>query len=142
MSKIKTQAQPAINTNKEEVISHFDERLKSTLDEGRKELIAKRHQRGYRSARENLNHLCDRDSFLEYGQLAVAAQRRRRDIDDLKKHTAADGIITGLATINVALFDEQASRAVVIVNDYTVLAGTQGFSTIKSSTVLLNSLLS
>lgn len=126
MSKIKTQPQQAINTNKKEVINEFDERIKSTLDEGRKELIAKRHERGYRSARENLNHLCDKDSFLEYGQFAVAAQRQRRDIDDLKKHTAADGIITGLATINADLFDEQSSRAVVIVNDYTVLAGTQG----------------
>mgnify|MGYP003385672950 FL=1 len=126
MSKIKTQAQPAINTNKGEVIRQFNERLKSTLDEGRKELIAKRHKRGYRSARENLNDLCDKDSFLEYGQLAVAAQRRRRELEDLKVNTAADGIITGLATINAPLFDEQASRAVVIVNDYTVLAGTQG----------------
>ncbi len=126
MSRIKTQAQPAIHPRKEEVIQHFDERIKSTLDEQRKELIAKRHHRGYRSARENLDHLCDKDSFLEYGQLAVAAQRQRRDIEDLKKHTAADGIITGLATINAALFDEQTSRAVVIVNDYTVLAGTQG----------------
>lgn len=125
-SKIKTHAQPGINTNKEEVISQFDKRVKSTLDEERKELITKRHQRGYRSARENLNHLCDKDSFLEYGQFAVAAQRRRRDIDDLKKYTAADGIITGLATVNAALFDEDSSRAVVIVNDYTVLAGTQG----------------
>ena len=126
MNKIKTQAQPAINTNKDEVISHFNERLASTLDAGRKELIAKRHKRGYRSARENLNDLCDSGSFLEYGQLAVAAQRRRREIDDLKIHTAADGIITGIATINAQLFDQQTSRAVVIVNDYTVLAGTQG----------------
>jgi len=73
VSKIKTKAQPAINTDKDEVIKHFDERLKASLDEGRKDIIAKRHKRGYRSARENLNDLCDKGSFLEYGQLAVAA---------------------------------------------------------------------
>jgi len=65
VSKIKNQAQPAINTNKDEVITQFNERIKSTLDESRKELIAKRHKRGYRSARENLMDLCDKDSFLD-----------------------------------------------------------------------------
>ncbi len=126
MTKIKTQPQPSINVDKDEVLKQFRDRLQDTLDEGRKEIIAKRHARGYRSARENLNDLCDNDSFLEYGQLAVAAQRRRRSFDDLKVNTAADGIITGLATINADLFDAETSRAIVIINDYTVLAGTQG----------------
>lgn len=126
MTKIKTQPQPAINTDKEDVLRQLNERIIATLDEGRKDIIAKRHQRAYRSARENVEDLCDSDSFLEYGQLAVAAQRRRREMDDLKVNTAADGIITGLATINADLFTAQSSRAMVIVNDYTVLAGTQG----------------
>lgn len=126
MSKIKTQPQPSINTDKAAVMGEFKELVRCTLDEGRPEPIARHHARGYRSARENLEDLCDPDSFLEYGQLAVAAQRRRRDFDDLKINTAADGIITGQATINAELFGADASRAVVIINDYTVLAGTQG----------------
>jgi len=126
VTRIKTQPQPAINVDKDKVFDEFQDRLKGTLDEGRPTPIAKRHARGYRSARENLDDLCDTDSFLEYGQFAVAAQRRRREFDDLKINTAADGIITGLATINTDLFGEETSRAVVIINDYTVLAGTQG----------------
>lgn len=126
MTKIKTQPQPSINIDKEKVLADFKDRLKYTLDEGRSAPIAKHHARGYRSARENLEDLCDSDSFLEYGQLAVAAQRRRREFDDLKINTAADGIITGQATINADLFGAEASRAIVIINDYTVLAGTQG----------------
>jgi acetyl-CoA carboxylase carboxyltransferase component len=34
---------------------------------------ATRHAKGYRTARENLDDPCDRESFIEYGQLAVAA---------------------------------------------------------------------
>ncbi len=126
MSKIKTQPQPSINADKDAVMGEFQKLIHCTLDEGRPEPVAKHHARGYRSARENLADLCDPDSFLEYGQLAVAAQRRRRDFDDLKINTAADGILTGQATINADLFGPDASRAMVIINDYTVLAGTQG----------------
>jgi acetyl-CoA carboxylase carboxyltransferase component len=54
------------------------------------------------TARQNLADLCDPDSFVEYGQLAVAAQRQRRTIDELRTNTPADGIITGLTTINAA----------------------------------------
>ena len=71
-----------------------------TLDEQRQEAIAKRHAKGYRCARENLEALVDKDSFVEYGQLAVAAQRARRSLQDLRTNTPADGVITGLATVN------------------------------------------
>lgn len=98
----------------------------ATGDAERTEAAESRHSRGYRTARENLDDLVDPGSFLEYGQLAVAAQRGRREIDDLRRSTPADGVITGLATINSALFGERA-RAAVAINDYTVLAGTQGF---------------
>ena len=33
---------------------------------------------GHRSARENVDDLCDPGTFVEYGSLMVAAQRRRR----------------------------------------------------------------
>ena len=108
-------------------LQQFSERIARSLDEGRADLIAKRHAKGYRSARENLYDLCDEGSFVEYGQLAVAAQRGRFDPDDLKIKTAADGVITGTATINADLFGSANSKAAVIVNDYTVLAGTQGY---------------
>lgn len=103
------------------------ERLERTLDEHRDEARAKRHAKGYRTARENLEDLVDEDSFIEYGQLAVAAQRNRRDYEDLQSNTAADGIIIGLGTVNAAQVGAEAARAAVVINDYSVLAGTQGF---------------
>ena len=98
-----------------------------TLDEQRPEAVERRHAKGYRSARENLEDLVDEDSFVEYGQLAVAAQRSRRTLEDLRRNTPADGVITGLATINADQFGKEGAATAVIVNDYTVLAGTQGF---------------
>ncbi|MDA1074419.1 MAG: carbamoyl-phosphate synthase large subunit [Proteobacteria bacterium] len=95
-------------------------------DEYRPEAVAKRHSRGFRTARENVEHLCDPGTFVEYGALVLAAQRRRRSIDDLIEKTAADGMITGVGAINGDLFDEPANRSVVMAYDYMVLAGTQG----------------
>ena len=103
------------------------DRLAQTGDEARAVDRDKRHGKGYRTARENLADLVDDGSFQEYGQLAVAAQRSRRDYEELQRRTAGDGIITGTARINGALFGEAATRAAVIINDYSVLAGTQGF---------------
>jgi acetyl-CoA carboxylase carboxyltransferase component len=103
------------------------ERLEKTLDGHRSEARDKRHAKGYRTARENLEDLVDQDTFLEYGQLAVAAQRSRRDYHDLQSSTAADGIITGTCTINAARVGTAAARAAIVITDYSVLAGTQGF---------------
>ena len=103
------------------------ERVERTLDDVRTEARDKRHAKGYRTARENVADLIDEGSFQEYGQLAVAAQRSRRDYEDLQSSTAADGIITGTCTINADRVGAACARAAVIVNDYSVLAGTQGF---------------
>ncbi|GAB5450320.1 MAG: hypothetical protein Hals2KO_06480 [Halioglobus sp.] len=103
------------------------ERRERTLDAQREEARAKRHQRGYRTARENVDDLVDAGSFQEYGQLAVAAQRNRHDYEQLQSKTAADGVITGTCTINADTVGPVRARASVIVNDYAVLAGTQGY---------------
>ncbi|MEJ6538962.1 MAG: carboxyl transferase domain-containing protein [Halioglobus sp.] len=103
------------------------ERIERTLDAARSEARAKRHAKGYRTARENVADLADEGSFQEYGQLAVAAQRSRREYEDLQTSTAADGIITWTCTINAVLVGPDRARAGIIVNDYSVLAGTQGF---------------
>lgn len=97
-----------------------------TLDANRPDAVAKRHALGLRTARENIADLCDAGSFTEYGALAVAAQRSRRSEDDLIRNTPADGMVTGIGSINAALFGAEASRAVVMAYDATVLAGTQG----------------
>jgi acetyl-CoA carboxylase carboxyltransferase component len=108
-------------------LTALNERLARTGDEVRDKARKKRHSRGYRTARENLNDLVDSGSFLEYGRLAVAAQRNRRDYEELQSSTAADGILIGSCTINAEHVAAGCANAAVIVNDYSVLAGTQGF---------------
>ncbi len=97
-----------------------------TLDASRPEALAKRHAQGQRSARENIADLCDDDSFTEYGALALAAQRSRRSESDLIANTPADGMVTGIGSINRSLFGAERAQAVVMAYDATVLAGTQG----------------
>jgi acetyl/propionyl-CoA carboxylase alpha subunit/acetyl-CoA carboxylase carboxyltransferase component len=97
-----------------------------TLDEGRETAVAKRHKRGRRTARENITDLVDPGSFVEYGALAIAAQRSRRSEEDLIVNTPADGLVGGVATIGADRFGRAAAEAVVVSYDYTVLAGTQG----------------
>jgi acetyl/propionyl-CoA carboxylase alpha subunit len=95
------------------------------LDKSRPEAVAKRRAAGQRTARENVSDLCDEDSVLEYGALAIAAQRARRALDDLLEKTPADGLVAGVGSVNGAVFGDDA-RCVVLAYDYTVLAGTQG----------------
>jgi len=96
------------------------------LDANRPEAVAKRKEKNRRTARANVEDLCDKDTFIEYGALAVAAQRQRRSIDDLIRKTPGDGLITGIAQVNGELFSEDKARCMVMAYDYTVLAGTQG----------------
>lgn len=101
-------------------------RRRTTLDENRPEAVARRHAKQQRTARENVYDICDEGSFVEYGQLVLAAQRRRRSLEELIDKTSADGMVTGVGTINGHLFTEPHNRCVVMSYDYTVLAGTQG----------------
>ncbi len=80
------------------------DRRRRALDEGRPHAVAGRHERGGRTARENLDDLVDEGSFVEYGIFALAAQRQRRSEDELIERTAADGLIGGIARVNGAEF--------------------------------------
>ena len=96
------------------------------LDKNRPVKMARRYKTGHRSARQNIADICDKDSFVEYGPLVIAAQRRRRTLEDLIENTPADGMLAGLCSINGSMFPGTASRCILISYDYTVLAGTQG----------------
>ena len=96
-------------------------------DEARPEAAHKRHATGLRTARENIEDLCDPDSFVEYGALAVAAMHTTRSAEDLRRISPADGFIYGLASVNGGLFAPERSRCMVASYDYTVFAGTQGY---------------
>ncbi|MEX1107134.1 MAG: carboxyl transferase domain-containing protein, partial [Ilumatobacteraceae bacterium] len=96
------------------------------LDEARPDAVARRRSAGRRTARENVADLVEPGSFVEYGPVVIAAQRRRRDLADLIARTPADGMIGGIGTVNGHLFEGRAAQAVAVSYDYTVLAGTQG----------------
>jgi len=96
------------------------------MDATRVDATRRRHEAGRRTARENVADLLDEDSFVEYGPLVIAAQRRRRSIEDLIDSTPADGLIGGIGRVNGVLFDADVARTVVMSYDYAVLAGTQG----------------
>jgi acetyl-CoA carboxylase carboxyltransferase component len=97
-----------------------------TRDEARPRAVDRRRQRGQRTARENIADLCDSGTFVEYGSLVVAAQRARRDVQDLIENTPTDGMVAGLGHVNGDRFPDDHSRVAVFAYDYTVLAGTQG----------------
>ena len=107
-------------------LAELIERHAITLDENRPASVERRRKTNQRTARENIAQLVDEGSFVEYGSLAIAAQRRRRAVDDLIRNTPADGLISGVATVNAEKFGADAARCMVIAYDYTVLAGTQG----------------
>ena len=123
-------ASPGLRPDLQRVI----DRHAFTFDASRPQAVGKRHALGQRTARENISDLCDAGSFIEYGALAVAAQRSRRSEDDLIRNTPADGMVTGIGSVNGALFSTvpppegapDSTRAVVMAYDATVLAGTQG----------------
>jgi acetyl-CoA carboxylase carboxyltransferase component len=102
------------------------ERHRVGLDEARPDAVAKRRARNRRTARENVEDLVDDGSFVEYGPIVVAGQRRRRELADLVANTPADGLVGGIGTVNGELFGPERSRAIAVSYDYTVLAGTQG----------------
>jgi acetyl/propionyl-CoA carboxylase alpha subunit len=107
-------------------LAEVQARKRRTLDVERPEAVARRRATQQRTARENVDDLCDPGTFVEYGALALAAQRARRSLEELIEKTPGDGMVTGVGRINGAAFPEPQSRAVVIAYDYTVLAGTQG----------------
>jgi acetyl-CoA carboxylase carboxyltransferase component len=96
-----------------------DERHAIGLDAARPDAVAGRHERGQRTARENIADLLDEGSFVEYGPLLFAAQERRRSREELIARTPADGLVAGVGAVD-------GRPCVALSYDYTVLAGTQG----------------
>ncbi|HEY4811096.1 MAG TPA: carboxyl transferase domain-containing protein [Solirubrobacteraceae bacterium] len=95
------------------------ERHEIGLDAARPDAVASRHERGRRTARENLADLLDEGTLVEYGPLLFAAQELRRPREELIARTPADGLVAGVGEV-------EGRACVAMSYDYTVLAGTQG----------------
>jgi acetyl-CoA carboxylase carboxyltransferase component len=107
-------------------LAEVQQRHEIGLDAARPESVERRRKTRQRTARENITDLCDAGTFVEYGPLVVAAQRKRRELDDLIRNTPADGLVAGIGSVNGELFHDSNTRCVLMSYDYTVLAGTQG----------------
>jgi acetyl-CoA carboxylase carboxyltransferase component len=116
---------PRNGEEKRDDLAEVFTRRAQTDDEARGDAVERRHAAGGRTARENIVDLIDPGSLVEYGRFAIAAQRGRREVEELIARTPADGLVAGTARINGDLFGERAACA-VLSYDYTVLAGTQG----------------
>ena len=107
-------------------VQHFHQ---LTRDEARLEATAKRHDAGKRTARENIDDLCDDGSFFEYSPLVTATRYRTDTHEELEERvikTAADAMVMGVGRVNGDLVGDENARCVAMSYDYTVLAGTQG----------------
>ncbi len=109
---------PEKDTDRDD-LAELQRRRELTEDAARTDAVATRHERGGRTARENVADLIDEGSWVEYGRYAVAQQRTRRSREDLIANTPADGLVAGTATVD-------GQPTAVLAYDYTVLAGTQG----------------
>jgi acetyl/propionyl-CoA carboxylase alpha subunit len=96
-----------------------------TLDAARPDAVARRRKTNQRTARENIDQLCDPGSFVEHGQL-VLTPGTGLPMDEVIRKFPTDGMVTGVGTINGHEFGAEKGRSVVMAYDYTVLAGTQG----------------
>ncbi|KAJ9475918.1 hypothetical protein PHBOTO_006012 [Pseudozyma hubeiensis] len=101
-------------------LEELQRRRHAISDAGRTSAVTKRHARGFLTVRENLSLLLDAHSLIEYGDLALAAQKSRYSPEDLIARTSGDGIVTGFGRI-------EGHTVSLILGDYMVLAGTQGY---------------
>ena len=102
-------------------------RREGLLDAARPQAVARRRKLNKNTARENVDLLFDPGSFVEYGGLTLAMQRGRRSEEELIRMSPADGVVTGVGSLNADVFGDDKARCAVMAYDYTVFAGTQGF---------------
>ena len=87
---------------------------------GGKEKIAVQHQRGLLTARERIEKLADKDSFIELGMLNTS------DVSGIEHKSYGDGLVAGIGKVN-------ERPAVIVAGDKTVFAGTEGTVHIRKS---------
>ena len=106
-------------------LAEVRQRHDATLDAARPDAVAKRRNTNQRTARENIDDLCDAGSFVEHGQL-VLTPGTGLPLEETIAKFPTDGMVTGIGGVNGRLFGGERARCVVMAYDYTVLAGTQG----------------
>lgn len=99
-----------------DLINDLEKRRAKIKKMGGEERVAKQHERGKLTARERVELLFDKGTFLETG--IHATQQKALD-QNLKRETPADGVITGFGQVD-------GRDVFVAAYDFTVLAGSIG----------------
>ena len=97
-------------------IDELRKRKKGALTPGGRDASKKQHDRGKLTARERLEILMDKGSFVETDPFAI---HRAHDFGMEKKHPPGDGVITGYGTVD-------GRKVFVSSQDFTVFGGSLG----------------
>jgi propionyl-CoA carboxylase beta chain len=94
----------------------LDRRLEEAIHAGSQRAVEKQHARGKKTARERIDELLDKDSFVEVDELA---RHRSTAFGLQKKRPYGDGVVTGFGTID-------GRQVCVFAQDFTVFGGSLG----------------
>ncbi len=97
-------------------IEELRKRKKAALTPGGRDASKKQHDRGKLTARERLDILMDKGSFVETDPFAI---HRAHEFGMEKKHPPGDGVITGYGTVD-------GRKVFVSSQDFTVFGGSMG----------------
>src|SRR3990172_9575774 len=100
----------------EERIEELRARKQEALEPGGKESVKKQHARGKLTARERIDLLLDKGTFVETDSLA---RHRSHDFGMEKNRPPGDGVVTGYGTID-------GRKVFVFSQDFTVIGGSLG----------------
>jgi acetyl-CoA carboxylase carboxyltransferase component len=100
----------------EERLEELRHRKEETLHSGGRDSAKKQHARGKLTARERIDLLLDKGSFVETDSLA---KHRSHDFGMNAKHPPGDGVVTGYGTID-------GRKVFVFSQDFTVYGGSLG----------------
>lgn len=99
-----------------DLITELREKKQRILDSGGQKAIEKQHQQGKMAARERIEYLIDKGTFVE---INMFAHHKVRDYGLDGRFLPGDGVITGFGEIN-------GRQVYLVVEDFTVLGGTFG----------------
>jgi acetyl-CoA carboxylase carboxyltransferase component len=100
----------------EDRIEELRKRKAALLDDHRKDAVRKQHEKGKLTARERLELLLDRGSFVETDPFAV---HRAHDFGMDRNRPAGDGVVTGYGSVD-------GRRVFVASQDFSVFGGSLG----------------
>ena len=100
----------------EERIAELHRRREAAMTPGGHDAAKKQHERGKLTARERIDLLLDKGSFVETDPFAV---HRSHDLGMERRHPAGDGVVTGYGTTD-------GRKVFVAAQDFAVFGGSLG----------------